>query len=293
MVRIVFPHGLGDVVQAVPYLQRFSEDEGEGLEVFVMNRLPACRQVLSGQPFIDRVGRCLDPWNDANPPNTREGFDNCMDWMRRHHDAYPVYTRPPSALTDPRWSKSLRIASELGVDPKPERPTLPVDKAARAEGRAMVERFRDEMRCTHVALVHGHSGNPTKDVSRGTLDFLARTFFTGGRARLSTYALPLLDEERKPAPLQVQIGAIEAADLFVGVDSGPAHIASATDTPVIWCFTATPVEQAVPLYKRNAETLVYTCGPLAEQLKARWEQWASHNGEHIHCAIEVRSYRGS
>lgn len=261
-MRLLIPHGLGDIVQALPALKRYAEKTGP-LSLGVLNRLPGCSQLLSGFDWVEEVWTCNDPWNDFARPNTIEGYTDAMNYLGRLHNARPIWTRPPDDELDPRWSKAIRFADELGVEwwgDKPELPEAFTNLPAVNSGRARV-------------AVHGDSGNPVKDTPVEALSMLAMAHSSTNRTR----TLPLTYEDGEPQPVMRQVRFIAACDLFVGIDSAPAHLASLTDTPVIWVFSSTPIQQAIPLYPREAETMVYCVGPNRMALLESWQRWREAN----------------
>jgi hypothetical protein len=211
-----------------------------------------------------------------------------------HPGATYVHTRRPTYVADPAWSKAVRVAVELGVDPTPTRPVLALDPAEVAAGDlwARLERPAGE----RLALIHGESGNPTKDVSGGALRFLASAAFAfetslrpGAPDDRPTHAvaLPLRDPAGAVRSVAFHAGALAQSDLFVGIDSGPAHLASVVARNVLWVFTATPVEQALPLYRDIHFT---TMGPHRFDLMKQWEGWRASNRKL--CGCEVTGWIG-
>lgn len=281
---LLFPHGLGDVIQALPSFERYAAKIGDRLTVGVLARLPACREALQGAPWCAGVLALSDPWNDFEPANTWDGYRAGVASIERDHPTGRYLTTArPCIATDPAWSKAVRIAMELGVDHTPTRPDLThLDAAERAAGDlwARLERPAGE----RLALIHGESGQPRKDVSHAVLRQTASCAFSfqttlrpGAPDLRPTHSvpLPLRDEHGRARSLAFHAGALAAADLFVGIDSGPAHLASAVAANVLWVFTTTPVEQALPLY-RPVSWL--TLGPHRFDLAEGWGAWREANG---------------
>lgn len=288
-LRICYPHGWGDVLQALPSLRRLADMEGRKVSVGVMRRLPACAELLRGQPWCASTFDLPDPWNDFAPANTWEGYRR---GMRAIYDAHPnaraILTRPPEHDDQPTVSKAVRIAAELGVPYVAENPVpdSAVLGASRDSTQAFIEmrRIRLENPGCSIAVIHGASGNRVKDVTNERLAEIARHHLgaMGKPWPWLVVPFPLSDRESCMVPRSVLFHrrVVDFADLYVGVDSGPAHLAStSTRTPVVWVFTATPIAQAVPLWKREAETLVCALGPNRAALLDGWERWRRANAD--------------
>lgn len=252
-MKLLFPHGLGDVIQALPAFEALASKCGEQLDVGALSRLPACVEVLRAQPYVASTFGLDDPWNDFAPANTWMGFSLGMKSLQEQHEgATLMWTTPPYLESSRLWSKALRIAGELGVEIDPTQ--APALGGLWSHEDAVAARAEIDRRgATAFAVVHGTSGNPSKDVA---LDVLAEQ--VGG--------VPACEIPVEGKSLAWHLGVIERASMFVGVDSGPAHLASCTRTPVVWAFATTPIEQAIPLWR---DVRVVTTLALAR----RWERW--------------------
>lgn len=282
---LLYPHGFGDVIQALPAFRAYAVEIGEPLRIGVLARLPACREVLEHQPFVREVFDLQDPWNDFEPANTWAGFWNGRDSiMARHPGARWVATAPPADPCHATLAKALRVAAELGVTVSasiaPEvREHL--DQAERHRGQA--HSWKRMEAGSRLAYVHGSSGQPGKDLRTDTLAHLARCSFSRetsphanvhDRRPTRVEILPVMRSDGTPESVAFHLGALDEADLFVGIDSGPAHLASLCRTHVAWVFTSTPVAQAVPMHRK---VLVYTSGPLRVDLSLAYEAWCRCN----------------
>lgn len=268
MKRVVFFHGLGDCIQALPALEAYARRVGDKLSIGTLRRLQPCAEVFRGCPFVESTFVVADPWHDFHPPDTWQGYRSGIDAMKVvYPDALVVEAKRPTDPRDAKWCKALRIADELGVGWHPVRPTLHLE--GYTKGVAYAE---DVRRARPLVALHDESGNPAKDVEIPTLAQIAKSRLGFG-------------QEPWFVPLPVRIGGIlqnlafhagflSEVDLFVGVDSGPAHLASVVARRVVWVFTATPVEQAVPLW-RDVEVVV--AGPRADELAASWSAWKRAN----------------
>lgn len=263
---LLFPHGFGDVIQALPAFRAYAAKIGQPLDVGVLSRLPACREVLEHQPYVREVFGLPDPWNDFAPANTREGYGRGRAAIEmRHPEGFYVPTARPLSPLDVRMAKVFRVADELGVKLEDLSPAISpgLDPAEVKAGRAWAREQHAEG-CLFV-LAHGASGNPAKDLEpRRLVEAVCRN--TPHRFAV----LPLKDQHGASRSVAFHWGAIDACDLFVGVDSGPAHLASTTRTPVLWAFTVTPIEQAIPLYREVSVVASRT-------LRDGWETWATEN----------------
>jgi hypothetical protein len=259
-MRLIFPHGLGDVIQALPSFRRLAEKCGEPLDVGVLARLPACAEVLDGAPYVKSLFAVADPWRDYEPRDTWQGYESGMLDLARRHGGTLVWTRRPDDPLDPRWCKAFRIADELGVEWQPERPDL----SHLERGEDFRHGCIDGVRVRTV--MHVSSGNPAKDVALPDVALAPDEVVLPVEGRSLAYTW----------------GLIQSAERFVGVDSGPAHLASCSDVlDVKWIFTTTPIEQAVPLWRP-----VRVLAPAA--LVERWFAWRRCNvAMSPHNAVEV------
>jgi hypothetical protein len=297
-LRLLFPHGFGDVIQALPSFRRLALKTGRRLSLGLLRRLPACHEVVQNQPWCGGTFRIADPWNDFPPVDTWEGYRRGWDALARGYpDALPVLTKGPTSLLCRTVSKAVRIAAELGVpfesaNPIPNPDVLgtgfEVTKAMLYLGGVR----REAGSAKAVAVLHGTAGNRSKDVRPARLEEIAtETLLRAGhpkRGGIAFVHLPVakLGGGTMPETVRFHHAVISKADLFVGVDSGPAHLASTTATRCVWVFTGTPVEQAIPLYARpNLSALVL--GPVREHLLARWGAWASANPDLVPGGLEV------
>lgn len=282
--RILFPHGFGDVIQALPSFRRLALKTGRRLEIGALRRLPACHELLDRQVWCARTFSVADVWNDFPPVNTWEGYRRGWDALcREHPDALPVFTRSPEPGLR-TVAKAVRIAAELGVPFVDENP-IP-DPEAIGDGYQSTKAWlylagqRRLQGVRSIAVIHGSAGNRSKDVSRERLEGIAkRALAEAGFLRPYGYVhVPISDIRggTRPETVRFHRDVIAKADLFVGVDSGPAHLASTTATRCVWVFTATPVEQAIPLYARPGLSAL-VLGPCRDGLLARWRGWCSAN----------------
>lgn len=273
MIRLLYPHGLGDVIQALPAFEAFARARGDTLDVGVLARIPAARDVLAAQPFVGNVFGIEDPWRDFEPRDTWAGYEIGIKAITEKHGGAMLRTAPPRDPLDPAWCKAYRVAQELGVEYAPVHPSLAKLWLHTDAVRARTE--IDERGRPIYAVLHGSAGNPSKDVEVSTL---------GEVARLVGHAGPCFAVPVGSSSIAWHLGFIERAAQFVGVDSGPAHLASCTRTPVAWVFTRTPIEQAVPLFR---PVTVVAIGDEAEVLVRRWERWSRANRHMVEHEVNV------
>lgn len=259
---VIFPHGFGDCIQAVPSLREYAKKIGSAIEVGVLERLPACCEVFEGLDFVARVFGVDDPWRDFQPRDTIQGYTLGMRVLEAKHGGRLVWTNPPQRATAPGWCKARRIADELGVDWRPENPW--------PQGGLL-----DALLTGH-ARTHGEAGNPPKNVTQEKLEAIAR-YFVGpdvGVLAIDTGG-ELCDLSRD----------LRRASLFVGVDSGPAHLASCVDgLEVVWVFKTTPIQQAIPLWR---DVRVVVVGPEQHAIVESWERWKAANASMVQHAVSV------
>ena len=159
--RLLFPHGLGDNIQAIPAIRALAARYGP-VDIAVMYRIPAIAELWRTCPYVREVHLVEDPWRDGPeqyPERYREAHGSLpgADWI-------PVWTARPDSPTSPLVNKTLRICAELGVEWDGGGPSIDwLDSAEIMRGfRWAKEQAAD--RCALV-LVHGRSGNPPKDMT--------------------------------------------------------------------------------------------------------------------------------
>ena len=230
-----------------------TELRGEGYEValdFQSNFRSAFLTRLSGAPL--RVGQ--------PSPHAKEG-------------SHLFYSRVPPGMPFERHKivRNLNLLRAIGLDPEPQRVALPVAEHPDIEAALPKRRGRP-----WVALHAGVSAfgaikawRPERfaELARGLVLAGADVFFCWGgdserkQAQALTESAPGTFMAPETALSQLA-WFLEQVDLFVGVDSGPLHVAAAMGTPVLGLYGPKHVSTYGPFWS-NGVTIAadYPCSP--------------------------------
>jgi heptosyltransferase I len=192
----------------------------------------------------------------TNPGGIRIGFSDAKELNTRFQDHLVVADpKRPHAV-----DQNLLFADHLGCCPQPE--DFRIVSSARAKAQA--QEFLD-----HVGLPHDRKIVYANPAARWTTKFwtilgwaeladsLARetgaaVIFAGSPDDL-TYIAQIIEQTKEPPviaagrlSLAAAAALLEAADVYVGVDSGPMHIAAFTGTPVVALFGPTDPAKVGP-----------------------------------------------
>ena len=228
-----------------PHLQRLASPD-----LFIDQTSSACTWLFDGTENVvagSPSGRLLATANLVLAYSTH-GDDSAL--VRKLVCLCPgtvVLWDPRSVTEDCHIVDHLLKPLERANLPTPNRvPCIQATKTELARGRAMLSTREDE----RLILLHPGSGGSEKRWPLHSFYELARQLtgigvrcafvcgpveFDSSPAMLSPPDVPLVRQER----LSELIGLTAAADLFVGNDSGPAHVAAAVGTPTIALFGPT------------------------------------------------------
>lgn len=239
---IWFDHGLGDVVQFVHLLQLYQR-RGYTVRVhYEGNKRPIFD--AAGIPYWD-TPKNYHHWRyfpDFNHPDPEvEGSGN------KTYQNLNTETLPPIGAPADLWRELAQVNLEDGFD-----------KLITPDVKAEVERFLEGLP-RPVVLIHTHGSNfgDRKNIPADTAAELYRLLLAGMPG-----SLVLLDWDfRVPTPEHSRVRHIKrdwghltilqlaalmgAADLLIGIDSGPFHLANMTRLPSLgvfhqffpWCVT--------------------------------------------------------
>lgn len=202
------------------------------------------------------------------------GASRRVGLVTRGGGAFLTDPLPPPGPTEHAARAHLRVAAAAGARaPGPVLPRLPARPGQRREGRDLAAARLGHRR--PFALVHVGAGHPTKALPVGLLRALLP------RLEAATGLSPLLlagpaDRARlaslgpsSPAVVGADLAQVaalsRAAGLFLGGDSGPAHLAAAAGAPVVAAFGWSVPARWRPLGRRarvvEARTCATPCGP--------------------------------
>ncbi len=166
--------------------------------------------------------------------------------------------RLPFVLHRPEVQSRLALLETLGIAIHKEnrRPTFqPSPPARRHVARRLAEAFTDNQHERALVVLHVGAGSEAKKwpvehwrqlVDRITADHRAQVVLVGGaddriiaHALLGSRPRPGVADWTGRLSIDVLAALLERADLAVGADSGPAHLAAAVATPVVVLFSGT------------------------------------------------------
>jgi len=168
--------------------------------------------------------------------------------------------RPRFVADRPEVESRLALLAELGIRPgaadEPPRPVFrPSDESRRRVAARMAQLWQESPHHGPRITVHVGAGTRAKQwpaehwrelVGRLVVGLGARILLVGdtsdraiASAVLGSPPFPGVADLTGRLRLPELAAALEAADLFVGADSGPAHLAAAVGTPAVVLFSGT------------------------------------------------------
>jgi len=241
---IRFGHGLGDAVQLTAVLQHLRRERPSWwIEVAALIGKQSAARGLADKVYHDR-----EPKPDAS------AYDHVFDL--KWQECNTIYSDSPST----KAARCLRDVFGIAPNPSLMTYTISVGKAARAIAEEYLDKIctkREDGRYKAVVLHYqGNTASHKKDILHDEARSICETIRGCG------YTPIILDwDKRSPLPdgktifcpalgpydLWGGIGTgdaeriaalIEQAALFIGVDSGPLHVAGSTRTPSLALWTA-------------------------------------------------------
>jgi ADP-heptose:LPS heptosyltransferase len=162
----------------------------------------------------------------------------------------------------------LEVVALVGAEPVHLRPTLAVTDADRAEAAAALSGVTGPLVAVHPGATDPRRRWPPYrlgELGRALTDRGARVVLLAGpgdealadavRAGLGPAAERAVDLAGR-LTLAGLVGVLERADLFVGNDSGPRHIAEAVGTPTVGVFTRANLVDVAPLFRARHRVVV-------------------------------------
>jgi lipopolysaccharide heptosyltransferase II len=170
-----------------------------------------------------------------------------------------LLTDSPTFVPDrPEVASRLAILERLGIRPDPDDPPCPVfrvEPAAQAEAARRWAELGDSPSQRPRVVFHIGAGTPAKQwpvehwrelLGRAIIEFDAQVMLVGSEADriiarriLGPAAWPNLVDGTGRLSLMELAGVLQQADVLIGADSGPAHLAAAVGTPVVALFSGT------------------------------------------------------
>ncbi len=240
-VAIGLVEHLGDVVAAEP-ISRFARQQYPSARVVWVTRKPYAR-VPSGFAAVDAVVSvtCLTEWLLLRATGIGDpAWDLHINQRYCPHCQIPVQKTGPPAAIDPvtyyRSGNLLAVAclsAELPV--LTDGPLLPIDAAAsgQVDRLTLPERF---------VVIHCASNEASRDWPRRNWTELVAQILDGpgvAVVEIGTRSVVITRDALRRRSLcgklsiRQTVEVIRRAALFIGIDSGPAHIANAVGTPGI------------------------------------------------------------
>jgi ADP-heptose:LPS heptosyltransferase len=212
----------------------------------------------------------------------RLGFDTTSQWVRLTH---------PVALPDQTLHDGARpmylLAQGLGIVNEPGTPRLWLPLAVREldAGRAAVEQAVASVKpagaAMHVFGFFAHAAG-TKAIERDWWRGFWQAFLELEPDTVPVEFLPLsgcnpidgrfpILHVRSPRDM---VAAIAATRMFISPDTGPMHLASATEVPTVALFCNSNVARYHPMKSRDICIDVTTCEPgsAAQLCQRRWRE---------------------
>ncbi len=267
-IAVVKLGAIGDVVNSLPFVNRLRAGYPRAELAWVIG--PLAHALVAGQRSVDRFlvfdARDRARWRPFAAELRAQRFDLVIDLQRilksglitrasgaphrlgfdraRCKELNWLFTNeriPPNARPGVTVAQYLEFADHLGcpaVEPTWELPYEPFPRDDRARPRVVVNVgatkpanrwYVEKWAAVCAALVREHD---------------ADVHLTGGpgdRAETAQVArasgVPVDDQAGKLS-LKESAGLIASADLFVGCDTGPMHVAAAVGTPIVALFGA-------------------------------------------------------
>jgi ADP-heptose:LPS heptosyltransferase len=212
----------------------------------------------------------------------RLGFDTNSQWVTLTH---------PVALPDEILHEGARpiylLAQALGIamDPGSTRLWLPLEAWELDAGRAAVAQAVSTVKQAGTPVdVFGFfaHGTAAKTIERGWWHSFWQAFLELEPDTVPVEFLPLSGSkpiDRRFPVLHVRsprdmVAAIAATRMFVSPDTGPMHLASATEVPTVALFCNSTVARYHPMKSSDICIDVTTCAPgsAAEMCQRRWRE---------------------
>lgn len=234
---------------------------------------------------VDMHGGSRSGWlTFATGARMRVGYDvSGRSWMYTHRVARPVGYVPRHSVFS-MWDLAAVVDGSFGEPPEPSRDRLemPVTPAA----AAAVARRLEQLGVTatdQIVVMHAAAGNEFRRWPEAAFGAVARALAAGRRrvllvvgshqdaATIDRIVRSAQQGDARPAgrvhaapgwPLDELRALMDRAALFVGGDSGPMHIAAASDVPIVAIFGPTLPAHWAPWRPAELPVAIVEPGPL-------------------------------
>lgn len=221
----------------------------------------------------------------ASRATTRIGYDvPGRGWMYTRVVHRPRVLRPRHSVEN-QWDllPALDPAFANGPDPRVDRVEIPVEPAAYASAASKISGWAMPANA-RLILLHVSAGNPFRRWPEPAFADLAASLvsaapdrwviFTGGPSDREATSRVLETARRLAGPAAHRLLDGEAlslaelralcdrAALYIGGDSGPLHMASASDVPIVALFGPTLAERSRPWRPDEVPSVCIDAGPL-------------------------------
>jgi|GEM_PF-473219 len=239
IVAVARTEHLGDIVAAEPLIRRIRLQHPEALLVFFIKR--GYREILAHHPCVDFIFevQCVTDWNwlsNAFPFDAV--YDLHFDGLRCQECQIPLQKKHRFSCVGMEnyyhLGNLLFVFSQTaGVVASDEKPNLFIPDTAvrRIDQLCLPERY---------AVIHGESHDPAREWDAGKWRALSRVLQDAyGLIVVEVGLSTLFKEPELPGKLNLcgNLSIMETAEvirratLFIGIDSGPSHLANALGTP--------------------------------------------------------------
>lgn len=226
----------------------------------------------------------------ATGAKTRIGYDvPGRSWMYTRVVHRPRELRPRHSVEN-QWDllPALDDAFRSGPDRRMDRIEIPVDPAAHAAVGARLRAWAVP-ETARVILLHVSAGNPFRRWPESSFAEVAAALVAGGTDRWVIFtggpsdreatarvieqgrlrlggSSPLASVSRLVDGEALSLAELRAlcdrAALYIGGDSGPLHLASASDVPIVALFGPTLAERSAPWRPPEVPSVSVDAGPL-------------------------------
>lgn len=246
MLKVNFPHGLGDCIHFAHQLPLYTR---RGHRILV-SCVPDKQIVFAASGVSvssDTADTITVPWHEGLCPNAEARWNNAWRWSKAARNI-SVPPLPEIGTPQDLWDEYCQVGLNIF-------PHLPIE--APHSITTWLSRLSRPIILLHT---HGHSYTPRKNFEAEQCWHLYRSLLqeTNGTLILLDWEnrVPRLSHERvrhltddwgpiDTAQLLVLLGQ---ADLIIGIDSGPLHAARLTNTPSIgvWMNDSSPPTWCLP-----------------------------------------------
>ena len=278
---VIAPNWIGDCVMAIPFLRALRKDDPDGGLTVLSRRSSAPIFRMTGLVDVFEArrgggGAFADAWNCRGggfgevwvlPNSFRSGLLTFLTGVPKRlgyasdHRRFLLTQSPPKPLaTDHQLRDYDRLLEAAGVVPDPDPPRLVPSSEARRKAAVYLDSFRIPDDPGPIYLAPGAAFGETKRWPSERFALLADALMDQRRsvgivvgpdevelgrliARRARHRVPVLGPDLDTGELAA---LLSFGSLFVGNDSGPAHLAAAVGVPAVVFFGPTDPGRTVP-----------------------------------------------